>query len=557
MSRSRFILSLGLVLVYLAAVSACADSAPTPTDEATAALPERGAEPEWGTDDPRSLFDFVTSLAAERARTRWVAPEPPVRGRSAEALTYDEYRSIRFRREAAPWPTSLPFELQLDPPGGAQTTPVRVHLVSSGASRVLSFEPSMFDWDGSLDADDLGLDAGAAFGGLRILARMNRPDHLDEVISFRGSSYFRLIGPGHVYGASARGIALNTAASEPEEFPDFVDFWIQEPAPGDSALVIHALLDGPSVTGAYRFELVSGLGPDVVDTVGARQSDLRVQARLFARQRIDRLGVAPLTSMFLHGPLDPLGTDAVRPRVHDSEALVMETHAGEVIHRPITNPDWVRVTSLRDRDPRGFGLAQPERDFEAFLDLEAQYHRRPGLWVRPEGAWGEGGVLLAELPTESEFADNVVAFWAPDDTLQAGDRRDFTWSLSTFDARPTTDAQPLGVVTRARIGGAGLPGQAAAPPRNHRRVLVDFGGPGLAGLPPEVELEPVLFQSSGTVRDLRVEPLPDGGRRATWVLEGEPGVPADMRVFLRAPQGRTATWSHLLEIPVAEPPEAG
>jgi len=544
------------VLPYLAAVSACADSAPTPTAEATADLPVRGAEPEWTADDPRSLFDFVTSLAAERARTRWEPLEPPVRGRSAEALTYDEYRSIRFRREAAPWPTSLPFELQLDPPGGAQTTPVGVHLVSSGASRALSFDPSMFDWDGSLDARDLGLDGDAGFGGLRILSRMNRADHLDEVISFRGASYFRMIGPGQVYGASARGLALNTAEPEPEEFPDFVSFWIEEPQPGDSVLVLHALLDGPSVTGAYRFELTAGRAPAVIPGEVSRPSELRVQARLFARGTIPRLGIAPLTSMFLHGPLDPGAGDVIRPRVHDSEALIMETHAGEVIHRPVTNPEWVRVTSLRDRDPRGFGLAQPERDFEAFLDLEADYHRRPGLWVEPEGAWGEGGVLLAELPTESEFVDNVVAFWAPDDTLRAGDRRDFSWRLRTFDAVPPTTAQPIGRVVRARIGGAGLPGQAAPPPASHRRVLVDFAGNGLAALPPEAEIEPVLYSSTGTVRDLRVEPLPDGGRRATWILEGDPGVPADMRIFLRTPTGRTATWSHLMDVP-AESAGAG
>lgn len=545
------------MLLYVAATSACADPASTPTDEAAAALPERGEEPEWSADDPRSLFDFVTSLAAGRARTRWVPSPPSVRGRAAEALTYDEYRSIRFRREAAPWPTSLPFELQLDPPGGAQTTPVRVHLVSSGSARTVSFDPSMFDWDGSLAPDDLDLEPDAGFGGLRILSRMNRPDHLDEVVSFRGASYFRLIGPGHVYGASARGVALNTAGAEPEEFPDFVEFWVREPAPGDSILVFHALLDGPSVTGAYRFELVSGRGPGTAGADEVRPSALRVQARLFARGTITRLGVAPLTSMFLHGPLDPVGADALRPRVHDSEALVMETHAGEIIHRPVTNPDDVRVTSLRDRDPRGFGLAQPERDFDAYLDLEAQYHRRPGLWVEPEGAWGEGGVLLAELPTDSEFADNVVAFWAPDDTLRAGDRRDFSWRLRTFDSGAPTQAEPLGVVIRARIGPAGLPGQSVAPPLYHRRVLVDFGGSGLAGLPPETEIEPVLYSSTGTVRDLRIEPLPDGGRRATWILEGEPGVPADMRIFLRAPQGRTATWSHLLDLPEAEPTETG
>lgn len=517
---------------------------------------ERGPEPEWSPDDPGSLFDFVTSLAAERARTRWVEPTPPIRGRAATSLTYDEYREIRFRRDAAPWSPSLPFELQLDHPGGQQTTPVRVSVVSSGGVRSLAFDPDQYSYDGSLDAESLGLGPDAGFGGLRILSRMNAADHLDEVVSFRGASYFRVIGPGHVYGTSLRGIAVNTADVSPEEFPDFVHFWITEPGPADSVLVMHALLDGPSVAGAYRFELAAGRGPEVaVSAAGVRPTEVVVRARLFARDRITRLGVAPLTSMYLHGDVDP-GSGWVRPRVHDAEALVMETHAGEVITRPLSNPERIRVTVLRDRDPRGFGLAQPRSEFDDFLDLEAQYHRRPGLWIEPDARWGEGGVMLAELPTTSEFADNVVAFWAPDDTLEAGDRVDFAWRIRTFDGTPPTAAVPLGRVVRSRVGRAGLPGQAAPPPPHHRRLVVDFDGAGLRSLPPDAEIEPVLFVSAGEVRDLRVERLPEGGRRATWILEGQPGVPADMRIFLRAPSGRTETWSYLLDLPTDPAGEA-
>jgi glucans biosynthesis protein len=436
-----------------------------------------------------------------------------------------------------------------------------VSVVSSGVARTLEFDPGQFDYDGSVDARSLGLEGesarGVGYGGLRILARMNDPDHLDEVVSFRGASYFRLIGPGHVYGTSLRGIALNTAEPTPEEFPDFVRFWVEEPAPGDTVLVLHALLDGPSVTGAYRFELVAGRGPEVAAArEDTRPAWMSVRARLFARTEIPRLGVAPLTSMYLHGDVDPPASAWVRPRVHDAEMLVMETHAGEVIARPLSSPDRVRVTSLRDRDPRGFGLAQPRRSFDDFLDLEAEYHRRPGIWIEPLARWGEGGVLLAELPTTSEFADNVVAFWAPDDTLRAGDRIDFAWRVRTFDTGAPTRAEPLGRVVRSRIGGAGLPGQADPPPAHHRRIVVDFEGEGLRAVPEDAVVDPVLFASTGEVRDLRVERLPAGGRRATWILEGEPGVPADMRIFLRAPSGRTETWSYLLDLPAPAVPEA-
>lgn len=540
-------IALHLVLVSLAALSACRETAVPSNTGDRSALPARNAEPEWAPEDGRSLFDFITDLAAERSRTGYTPLPSRVRATPADTLSYDAYRAIQFRDEAPLWRADLPFAVHLDHPGGLTATPIDVVLVSPTGAQLLRFDSARFDYGRDTDPAQLNLGAEAGFGGLRILARMNRPDHLDEVLSFRGASYFRLIGPDQVYGTSARGVALNTAQAEPEEFPDFVKFWVQQPEPGDSVLVVHALLDGPSITGAYRFELTAGSGASVEGE--RRPSVLLVMARLYARRTVPRLGVAPLTSMYLHGALRATDRDVMRPRVHDAELLVMATHAGEMIVRPLSNREQIRVTSLRDRDPRGFGLAQPERGFDAFLDLEAEYHRRPGLWVEPVGAWGDGGVMLAELPTASEFADNIVAFWAPDDTLEAGARRDFVWRLITFDVRPETTGPTLGVVQRARVGQAGLPGERLPPPPQHRRVFVDFVGAGLAALPEGAALEPVLHASTGVVRDLRVEVLPNGGRRATWILEGEAGIPSDMRLFLRSASGRTETWSYLFEIP--------
>ena len=285
---------------------------------------------------------------------------------------------------------------------------------------------------------------------------------------------------------------------------------------------------------------------------------MQVRARLFAREEIPRLGVAPLTSMYLHGTFDLGGGQGspsdVRPRVHDSEGLLMETHAGEVIWRPLSNPGRVRVTSLLDRDPEGFGLAQATREFGDYLDLEAQYHRRPSLWVDPAAGWGSGAVMLAEIPTATEFADNVVAFWAPSDTLRPGDRSDWAYTLTTFGVRPTEAAGPARVL-RTRVAGAGLPGQVDAPPARHFRVLVDFEGGTLATLPPDAEITAVVSSSTGAVTDVRVEVLPTGGYRATWILEGEPGVPADMRAYLQSDlpafQVVSETWSWLLDVPAA------
>jgi glucans biosynthesis protein len=543
------------VIVVLAlvagSVTGCGD-APPPGD-ATTELPTRATEPAWQPSDTRGLFDFVTSIAAERSRTAWVPPGSVVAGTPAADLSYDRYRTITFRDDRAIWGDELPFEVRLDHPGGGVDTPVRVHLVSSDTARRVDFTPEMFIYGGDLDADDFDLPPGAGFAGFRVLSEMNRPGHVDEVVSFRGASYFRLLGPEHVYGLSARGVALGVAGPEPEEFPEFVEFWLERPEPGDTALVVHALLDGPSITGAYRFELVAGradvvAGPDSP----TRPTSMNVRTRLFARSEIPRLGVAPLTSMYLHGTFDLGGSSGarsdVRPRVHDSEGLLMETHAGEVIWRPLSNPGRVRVTSLLDRDPEGFGLAQATREFGQFLDLEAEYHRRPGVWVDPAAPWGSGAVMLAEIPSGTEFADNMVAFWAPSDTLRPGDRSDWAYTLTTFDIRPTETAGP-GRVLRTRVAGAGLPGQADPPPAHHFRVLVDFVGGELDGMPADVAVEPVITSSTGVVTDVRVEPLPEGGYRATWILEGEPGVPADMRAYLRTDRILSETWSWLLDVP--------
>ena len=533
-------------------MSACGDASSGGGD--VAELPARGTEPVWQPSDTRGLFDFVTSIAAERARTAWVAPASFVEGTPAAALSYDQYRAIRFRPESAIWGDPLPFEVQLDHPGGGVETPVRVHLVSSDTSATAGFDTSLFTYDGDIEAEDMDLPAEAGFAGFRILHPMNRPDHYDEIVSFRGASYFRMLGPDHVYGLSARGVAVGVAGPDPEEFPDFVEFWIREPLPEDTSLVVHALLDGPSITGAYRFELVPGrsdltAGP----STPARPTEMHVRTRLFAREPVPDLGVAPLTSMYLHGTFDLGGEADFRPRVHDSEALLMETHAGEVIWRPLSNPGRIRVTSLFDRDPAGFGLAQPTRDFDRYLDLEALYHRRPGLWVDPAAAWGGGSVRLAEIPSDTEFADNMVAFWSPSDPLEPGDRSDWAYTLRTFDVRPAETSGPARVV-RTRVANAGLPGEMDPPPPHHRRVVVDFRGGYLDELETDEQVEALVSSSTGRVTDVRVERLPDGGHRATWILEGEPGVPADMKAYLRSDRILTETWSWLLDVPAPEQP---
>ncbi len=503
--------------------------------------------PAWISDaSGPSLFQHVTEYARLRARAAYRKPTPVV-PRTVSDLTYVQYRGISFRADRAIWRGRAPFEIQLFHPGGGNDSPVRVHLVESGRAVPLEFDASLFRYGDELTDIDVAVPDQAGFAGLKVLFPLNDPERMDEVVSFLGASYFRLLGPGHVYGLSSRGLAVDVARPEGEEFPDFVEFWLVRPEPGARTFTLFGLLDGPSVAGAFHFELAPG------DESSPTSMD--VEARLFARADAGKLGVAPLTSMYLHGTFARGGDDDFRPRVHDSEGLLMHTGRDEWIWRPLTNSAGVRLTSLRDESPAGYGLVQRDRTFGNYMDLEAQYHRRPSEWVQVQGDWGLGGVELLEIPTTTEFNDNIVASWVPVEPFRAGDVRTYRYRLITFDERFDSEAdtiigggQTLAQVTRSRIGWDALPGQADPPPRSQRRVVLDFEGGLLGTLTPGASVLAAASTSSGEISDLLVQVLPDGGRRATFTLIPEADRGADMRVYLLVgDQPVSETWSYLWE----------
>lgn len=501
--------------------------------------------PAWASEPGGpTLFEHVTEYARLRARESYRAPRSIVPAALAE-LTYAQYRGIEFRREAAIWRDEGPYEVHLFHPGGGNDVPVRVHLVESGRATPLGFDDALFSYGDELDGIDTTVPSDAGYAGIKVLYPLNDPGRFDEVVSFLGASYFRLLGPGHVYGLSARGLAVDVARPEGEEFPDFVEIWLVEPEGGEETLKIVALLDSPSVTGAFDFLLVPAADP-------TRPTVMEVEARIFARTDVEKLGVAPLTSMYLHGSFEPDGDD-FRPRVHDSDGLLTHTGRGEWIWRPLTNGSGLRLTSLRDDAPSGFGLVQRVRSFESFLDLEARYDRRPSEWVEVKGDWGRGGVELLEIPTTSEFNDNIVASWVPDEPFRAGQSRAYAYRLITFDDRLDSEVAPragqtLAQVARTRIGWDALPGQAEPPPRSRRRVVIDFSGGPLPELSEGAPVTADARSSSGEIADLLVHVLPDGGRRATFTLRPEADRGADMRVYLRLDDRVISeTWSYLWE----------
>ncbi len=363
-------------------------------------------------------------------------PEVPEGWRN---LTYDEYRMMWFNPQRGLWmDEDRPFKVDFFHPGLYFPRPVEVNVVEGGEAQTLEFDLSLFDMTDQFP--DLPLDETMGYSGLRLRAALERPDIFTEFAVFQGASYFRAIGTGMNYGLSARGLAINTATEEGEEFPEFTRFWLEAPQPGDSMQVVHALLDGESCTGAFTFHITPGA-----------VTRMEVEATLYPRVDLPHVGLAPLTSMFLYDQTNRAGHDDFRPAVHDSDGLLIHNGAGELLFRPLKNPANLEVSSFVDENPRGFGLMQRARDLADFEDFEAHYEDRPALWITPGEGWGQGSVQLVEIPSELEIYDNIVAYWRPRAGLSAGAEHRFTYNMEWSHEPPRP--RDVARVLNTAIGG--------------------------------------------------------------------------------------------------------
>ena len=390
---------------------------------------------------------FSADMVRERAKALAAKPYVPPRQvpRAWQDLTYDQYRAIWFDTRNGLWrDTDRPAQVEFFAPGLYFPAPIAINVVDDDRA---TMRPVMFDlevFDRTDMFPDLPINDTLGYSGFRLHGEIETPGVKSEYAVFQGASYFRAIGRGQTYGLSARGIALDTASPEGEEFPDFREFWIEAPAPGSSETVIHALLDGPSVTGAYRFAIAHG---DV--TV------MDIEATVFARRELDNVGLGAETSMFLFDHTNRSQFDDFRSAVHDSDGLLMANGAGEILWRPLANPRQLQVSSFVDSTPKGFGLMQRSRELEDFADLQAHYHQRPGLWVTPGEDWGDGAVTLIEIPADREIYDNIVAYWRPRTPIPAGGSHHFTYRLDWCAKAPipTDRARVLNSRMGARHGG--------------------------------------------------------------------------------------------------------
>lgn len=408
--------------------------------------------------------------------------------------------------------------------------PVRLFEVADGRARELAYDPAAFDFaNARLDAATLPPDLG--YAGFRLHVHSN-PEPDSDVAAFLGASYFRAVGAELQYGLSARGLAVDCGLPRAEEFPRFTAFWLERPARNADHLVVHALLDSPSITGACRFDI----RPGSVLT-------MEVEATLYPRQAIERLGIAPLTSMYQTGENDRRMATDWRPEIHDSDGLALHNGRGEWLWRPLANPPQLRFNAYQDEGPRGFGLMQRDRAFDHYQDDAAYYDRRPDLWVEPLGDWGKGAVDLVEIPTPDETHDNIVAFWHPAAAVAGGQELHYRYRLHWGSRTPAQP--PLARVVATRSGLGGTIGQ----PRRYFswRFAVDFVGGELARPGRTIELEALVHTSRGQIEHAHARPLAAiGGYRAVFDLRPDDGAaPADLRLQLAA-AGRivSETWSY-------------
>jgi len=351
-------------------------------------------------------------------------------------MGYDQWRDIRFNPTRSLWLTQ-PYSVQFFHPGFLYQHPVIIHYVDQRGTHQFPFSADLFNYGSHVHQGDLSGDYG--FAGFRIHYPLNTPKYADELVAFLGASYFRALGRDLTYGISARGLAINTAEDSDEEFPFFREFWIVHPTLRAKGIIVYALLDSPSVTGAYEFTVEPG-----------EATRLKVKSVIFIRQHIQRIGIAPLNSMFFYGKNTGVVRDNdFRPEVHDSDGLEMTLKSGEWICHAMVNPPRLLVNAFGGGLPLGFGLLQRDIDFDHYQDLEARYDRRPSVWVSPKGDWGEGHLELVQIPTDSEYNDNIVAYWVPQRAFERGDSVKYDYTLDWYSAAHQRCAQ--GIVQATRI----------------------------------------------------------------------------------------------------------
>lgn len=471
-------------------------------------------------------FDDVARRAEELAQQGYRAPETTLPNELRE-LSHAQYAQIQYKRDRDVWSGGdAPFTLSFIHEGMHYDSAIQLNSIDQeGEVHSFAYNPDDFTYGDLNISDDAKNSDGVGIAGFRINHALNDADRKDEVMVFLGASYFRAVGRGQVYGLSGRGLAVDTGLPSGEEFPRFSEMWIVEPNPESQYLTIFALLDSPSVTGAYRFVLRPGEGT-LVD----------VHSRLYLRRTVEKLGIAPLTSMYLYGPEQPYSTQHYIPAIHDSNGLLINDAQNGWTWRPLVNPARLMMNRQATPQLRGFGLMQRGHNFRDYQDLDARYDLRPSAWIEPLNEWGAGSVELIQIPTDNETNDNIVAMWLADETHEPGAPLAFDYRI-TFTANESRhlDPQLAWVEETRRSRGEVIRDNLVREPDGTLAFVLDFIGPSLSGIPSDATMSvEASVGDNGELANSRVvhNPAINGWRVFVNVKRNNDNQPLDIRAKL-------------------------
>jgi glucans biosynthesis protein len=226
-----------------------------------------------------------------------------------------------------------------------------------------------------------------------------------------------------------------------------------------------------------------------------------VTCRLFMRkdaERPQKIGIAPLTSMFFYAENSGGIPDSYRPEVHNSDGLLYHSEDNFWVWSPLSNPGRLAVNTFPLRNPRGFGLLQRDDNFDHYQDIAARYDRRSSLWVEPVGDWGAGRLELIEIPTRDEIHNNINVFWVSarteareENNADAGgnaesvpypEEMEFAYRL--YWMAPGVTPHELGRAASTRM--------VRIPQEDSVWFYIDFEGETLAALPADTGLTSVI-----------------------------------------------------------------
>lgn len=475
------------------------------------------AAPENGSPAPKPRFDAaqVLELARNLARQPWRKPAQDL-PEPFNALNHDQYAAIQRKPESMLWrDQQIGFALEPLQRGFIFNNSLQIHVVEDGVARRLVYDPADYTY-GKLNVPADRKDVG--FSGFRLWQRA-QDGSVAEFCLFQGQGYFQTIGRGQAFGASARALAVRPVdQGKGEEFPHFVAVWIERPVLAANAIVIHALLDSESVTGAYRYTMRPG-DATIVDT----------ECTLFTRAPLDNVGIGAMQGTFLFGPIDRRRGDDVRPGVYDVSGVQMRTGKDEWIWRPVANRQTIQLSAFVDDNPKGFGVLQRDRDFSQFSDDDNHWEAKPSVWTEPLGDWGPGHVTLLEIPAESQVNQNIIVYWRPRATLPANSETTFSYRQWWCWTPP--DKPPFAVAWRSRSGRVtGAPANA-----RRRRFLVEFRGDALADVARFPEVTARVTTIPGTIVSSRlVLARHEKAARVTFDVDAGAEPHAELRLLLES-----------------------